>query len=117
MAATCGHTVMVHMARQLDATHVQEVVHMAAYGGYAHIVRLCHNYDQVEIDEAMVWAADGGHEEVVRLCRELERPISTRLCYGQQVAVKKTSCDCVVIGVSSISINSWPGQQNVAMKI
>ena len=56
MAATCGHTVMGHLARQLSATRIQEAMNMAAYGGYIHVVRLCHNYDKVNLEEVMVWA-------------------------------------------------------------
>ena len=70
---------------------------MAAYGGHIHVVRLCHNYDKVNLDEVMEWAAEGGHEEVVHLCRDLGPPILTWLCYGPQVAVKKTSYVCIVI--------------------
>ena len=86
MAATYSHTVMVHLARQLSATHVQEAMNMAACRGHARVVRLCRNYDKVNLDKVMVWAAESGHEEVVRMSR-IER--STRLRYGLQVAVKK----------------------------
>ena len=71
MVATCGHTVTVHLARQLGATHVQEAINMAAYRGHAHIMRLCHHHDKVEIDEVIVCAVEGGHEEVVRLCSRI----------------------------------------------
>ena len=70
MAATCGHTVIVYLALQLDTNHIQEAVNMASYGGHIHIVQMCHDYDNVNLDKAMEWAA-GGHEEVVRLYREL----------------------------------------------
>ena len=66
VAATCGHTVMVYLALQLRANHIQEAMNMASYGGHIHIVQMCHDYDHVDLDEAMEWAAEGGHEEVVR---------------------------------------------------
>ncbi len=61
---------MVHLARQLSATHIQEAMNTAAYRGHTHIVRLCYNYTKV-YNEVMECAV-GGYEEVGRLCRELE---------------------------------------------
>ena len=38
MAATCGHIVMVYLAPQLGANHIQEAMNTASYGGHTHIV-------------------------------------------------------------------------------
>ena len=71
IAATCGHTVIVHLARQLCAIHVQEATNMAAYCGLDYVVRLCYNNDKVDLDEVMEWTAEGCHEAVFSLCRQL----------------------------------------------
>ena len=71
MTATCGHITMVHLARQLGATHTKKAMNMAAYGGHTHVVRSCYNYDKVNLDKVIEWAAEGGHEALVHLCREL----------------------------------------------
>ena len=55
MAATCVHTVIVHLARHICATHVQDAMNMAVYGGHNYFVRLCCNYDKVDLDEVMEW--------------------------------------------------------------
>ena len=76
-AATCGHSVMIYLALQLGANHIQEAVNTASYGGHAHIVLMCHASlrpwlcSYVDLDEAMEWAAEGGHEDVVRLYKEI----------------------------------------------
>ena len=36
MAATCGHTVMVHTARQLGVTYIQKAMNIAANGDHTH---------------------------------------------------------------------------------
>ena len=59
----CGHTVSVHVARQLCANHAQEAINMAAYGNHDYVVRLCYDNDKVDLDEVMKCTA--GVNEVV----------------------------------------------------
>ena len=109
-ASTCGHTVMVHLTRQLGASHIQKAMNLAEDGGYLHVVRLCHNYEQFNRDEVMAWRQKLVMRKSSIYVENWEPTISTWLCYGPKVAVKKTACVCVVIGVSTIWINPWPEQ-------
>ena len=56
IVATCGHAAIVHLTRELGATHIQEAM-----------VRLCYNYKgMVNPDEVMDWAAEGGQGKIMR---------------------------------------------------
>ena len=72
MAVTCGQTFMVHLARLLDTTHVQEVIyeHSCIRRSSARRAIVSHLYDKVDLDEVILWAASGGQEIVIRLCRD-----------------------------------------------
>ena len=69
-AAVWGHSVIVHLTRELGATNIQEAMCSAAENGHLEIVHQCRQWGVTDYDTAMYWAARGGHLEIVRQYRQ-----------------------------------------------